>query len=201
MPSVVVYTGRALSKAELARIQAYTASVVLKEGPATERLMDELRLFARRLKDGRPTRPAPGVPPAASKRARTLNGRKILIADDDMRAVYAMSALLRARGVEPLVADTGKAALELLSAHPEVEAVLMDIMMPEMDGYEAMRRIREDPRFARLPVIALTAKAMKIDQQKCLEAGASGYVSKPIDAELLFDMLTSTLAHGARHGV
>jgi CheY-like chemotaxis protein/signal transduction histidine kinase len=201
MPAVVVYTGRALSKAELTRIQTYTATVVLKEGPATERLMDELRLFARRLKDGRPTRPAPGAPPVGGKRPPALNGRKILIADDDMRAVYAMSALLRARGVEPLVADTGKVALEMLAAHPEVEAVLMDIMMPEMDGYEAMRRIRQDPRFSGLPVIALTAKAMKIDQQKCLEAGATGYVTKPVDAELLFDMLTSTLAHGARHGL
>jgi CheY-like chemotaxis protein/signal transduction histidine kinase len=198
MPSVVVYTGRALSKAELARIHAYTASVVLKEGPAVERLIDELRLFARRLKDGKPARhsasPSPFVP------AQALGGRKILIADDDMRAVYAMSALLRAKGVEPLVADTGKVALELLSAHPEIEAVLMDIMMPEMDGYEAMRRIRQDPRFAKLPVFALTAKAMKIDQQKCLEAGATGYVAKPVDAELLFSMLQSTLAHGARHG-
>jgi signal transduction histidine kinase/DNA-binding response OmpR family regulator len=198
MPAVVVYTGRALSKAELARIHAYTASVVLKEGPAVERLMDELRLFARRLKDGRPARLS--ASPSPSPPALALGGRKILIADDDMRAVYAMSALLRAKGVEPLIADTGKVALELLSAHPEIEAVLMDIMMPEMDGYEAMRRIRQDPRFARLPVIALTAKAMKIDQQKCLEAGATGYVAKPVDAELLFSMLQSTLAHGARHG-
>jgi signal transduction histidine kinase/CheY-like chemotaxis protein/HAMP domain-containing protein len=195
MPSVVVYTGRALSKAELARIHAYTASVVLKEGPAQERVMDELRLFARRLKDARPGRrsaPAPAGP--------ALGGRKILIADDDMRAVYAMSALLRAKGAQPLVADTGKVALEVLSAHPEIEAVLMDIMMPEMDGYEAMRRIRLDPRFARLPVIALTAKAMKVDLQKCLDAGATGYVAKPVDAELLFGMLQSTLGQGARHG-
>jgi signal transduction histidine kinase/DNA-binding response OmpR family regulator len=200
MPAVVVYTGRALSKAELARIHAYTASVVLKEGPAVERLMDELRLFARRLKDGRQARLSASPSPSPSPPALALGGRKILIADDDMRAVYAMSALLRAKGVEPLIADTGKVALELLSAHPEIEAVLMDIMMPEMDGYEAMRRIRQDPRFARLPVIALTAKAMKIDQQKCLEAGATGYVAKPVDAELLFSMLQSTLGHGARHG-
>ncbi len=197
MPSVVVYTGRALSKAELQRLEAYTESIVLKEGPAVERLLDELRLFARRLKDGRsPRAHAARVLPSAQL---SLSGMKILVADDDMRAVYALSALLRAKGVEPLVADTGRVALDVLAAHPDVQAVLMDIMMPDMDGYEAMRRIRQEPRFARLPIIALTAKAMKIDQQKCLEAGATGYLAKPVDAELLLAMLRSTLPNGAPH--
>jgi CheY-like chemotaxis protein/signal transduction histidine kinase/HAMP domain-containing protein len=195
-PAVIVYTGRALSKSELSQLEAYAESVVMKEGPAAERLLDELRLFARGLQQGRAQRARGAVSPGA---ARHLAGRKILVADDDMRAVYALSALLRAKGLEPLVAESGRAALERLAEHPDIDVVLMDIMMPEMDGYEAMRRIRQNPRFAELPIIALTAKAMKHDQEKCLQAGATGYVAKPIDPELLFALLQSTLAHGLAH--
>jgi CheY-like chemotaxis protein len=111
-----------------------------------------------------------------------------------MRTVYALSAMLRAKGVDVLVADTGHAAITVLAEHPEIEAVLMDIMMPEMDGYEAMRRIRRDARFATLPIIALTAKAMKGDQEKCLEAGASTYLAKPIEPDRLVALLHSILS-------
>jgi CheY-like chemotaxis protein len=122
-----------------------------------------------------------------------LDKRRILLVDDDMRTVYALSALLRAKGAEVLTADTGRVALEVLSQHPDIEGVLMDVMMPEMDGYEAMRRIRQDGRFERLPVIALTAKAMKGEREKCIEAGASDYLTKPIDAEQLLTMLQAWL--------
>jgi CheY-like chemotaxis protein len=120
--------------------------------------------------------------------------------DDDMRTVYALSATLRAKGVEVLVADTGQAALGVLAEHSDVQAVLMDIMMPEMDGYEAMRRIRQDARFRALTIIALTAKAMKADKEKCLEAGASDYLPKPVDASLLLEMLQSRLSSNTRDG-
>jgi CheY-like chemotaxis protein len=126
-----------------------------------------------------------------------LAGKKILIADDDMRTVYALSATLRAKGVEVLVADNGKAALRALDGRPDVEAVLMDIMMPEMDGFEAMRRIRRDVRFQSLPIIALTAKVMKGDPEKCLEAGATEYLAKPIDGDRLLAVLHGLLADGA----
>jgi CheY-like chemotaxis protein len=191
VPPIVVYTGRALTKAEAQRIEAYTEAVVLKGGPASERLIDELRLFAQRLRAGVPSKRQAAVH-AASVHVQ-LSDRKILVVDDDMRTVYALSALLRAKGADVLVADTGRAALELLAHDPEIELVLMDIMMPEMDGYEAMRRIRMNEKLRGLPVIALTAKAMKSDRDKCLEAGATDYMPKPIDGERLLVMLQSYL--------
>jgi CheY-like chemotaxis protein len=160
---------------------------VLKQGSSSERLLDEVRLFVRRLKGGiSPRRPAPG---AAQLLNVHLDGKKVLVVDDDMRTVYALSATLRAKGAEVLVADTGAAALGVLGGPAHVDAVLMDIMMPEMDGYETMRRIRNDMQLTELPIIALTAKAMKGDREKCLEVGASDYLPKPIDPERLLAML------------
>jgi len=190
-PSVVVYTARALTKVEAQVLEAFTEAVVLKEGSSIERLLDEVRLFVRRLnEETRRRRKAPAALPAVDLR---LKGRKLLIADDDMRTLYALAALLRARGVEVLAADNGKVALELLQENPDVEGVLMDMMMPETDGYQAIRAIRDDPRFGALPIIALTAKAMKGDAERCLEAGASEYLAKPIDPEQLVTMLNAAL--------
>ncbi len=167
--------------------------MVLKDGVSAERLVEEVRLFTRRLQEGRPTR---GDRAALPFRPATLNltGKRILIVDDDMRTVYALSATLRAKGVEVMVADTGQAALDLLDQRSDVEAVLMDIMMPEMDGFEAMRRIRKQVRFGALPIVALTAKVMKGDPEKCLAAGATDYLSKPIDGDRLLAMLNGLLA-------
>ncbi|MEA2695800.1 MAG: hypothetical protein QOI66_71, partial [Myxococcales bacterium] len=195
MPSVVVYTARALSKAEVKMLEAYTEAVVLKEGSSTERLVDEVRLFVRRLKEGL------GVRRPRTSHLRPfsleLQGKKVLIADDDMRALYALSATLRAKGIDVLTADTGSAALTILAQHPEVDSVLMDIMMPEMDGYEAMRRIRLQPQHAHLPIVALTAKAMAGDEKKCLEAGATAYLPKPVDPDRLLALLSDYLSKGA----
>jgi CheY-like chemotaxis protein len=197
MPAVVVYTGRALSKVEATRLEEYAEAVVLKEGSSAERLVDEIRLFVRRLQDGLGPRRA-----GAKRTARAdvrLDGRKVLVADDDMRTVYALSATLRAKGADVFVADNGRTAIEVLDQHPEIEAVLMDIMMPEMDGYEAMRRIRAEKRYDKLPIVALTAKAMKGDREKCLQVGASDYLPKPIDADSLLAILHARLVAGA-HG-
>ena len=171
---------------------------MLKEGLDQGRLLEEIRLFARRLRDGRPPRrrTLSSETPAHVR----LPGLKILLVDDDMRTVYALSALLRAKGAEVLVADTGHAALALLAERPDVDVVLMDIMMPEMDGYEAMRRIRQERRFAHLPIVALTAKAMKGDREKCLEAGASDYLPKPVDPDALLELLRARVGDGAAHG-
>jgi CheY-like chemotaxis protein/signal transduction histidine kinase len=186
-PSIIVYTARPLSKEEAKHLDAYAEAVVLKEGSSSERLLDEVRLFVRRLKGGlapKRTGEARGLPPNVQ-----LTGKRVLVVDDDMRTVYALSATLRAKGAEVLVADTGRAALGVLSRERRVDAVLMDIMMPEMDGYETMRRIRQEVRFSELPIIALTAKAMKGDRDRCLEVGASDYLPKPIDPERLLAML------------
>jgi CheY-like chemotaxis protein/signal transduction histidine kinase len=198
MPSVLIYTGRALSKGETRALEAHAEAVVLKDGSSAERLIEEVRLFTRRLKDrlgAHARRPAQLLPGRLK-----LTGKKILIADDDMRTVYALSATLRAKGVDVLVADNGKEALAALEASPEVDAVLMDIMMPEMDGFEATRRIRQNPRFRTLPIIALTAKVMKGDPEKCIAAGATEYMSKPIDSDRLLALLNGLLAKGQSDG-
>jgi CheY-like chemotaxis protein len=197
-PPVVVYTGRPLSKAEANSLEAYTEAIVLKDGPSTDRVLDEIRLFLRRLKAGLPAarRPNTVAPPTPLR----LEGKTLLLADDDMRTVYALSAILRAKGAEVLMADTGKVALDVLAEHPEVDAVLMDIMMPEMDGYEAIRRIRLEPRYETLPIIALTAKAMKGDREKCIEIGATDYLPKPIDPDALSAMLQARLKEAPRRG-
>jgi CheY-like chemotaxis protein len=202
MPAVVVYTGRALTKAETNALEAYTEAIILKEGSSKERLLDEIRLFVRRLQEGLGGSPATpsAAAPAAEGTPRggvRLEGRKILVVDDDMRTVYALSATLRAKGADVLVGDTGQVALSVLDANPDVEAVLMDVMMPEMDGYEAMRRIRKDPRFGALPIVALTAKAMKGDEEKCREAGATAYMPKPVDADRLLPLLHALLKRSA----
>jgi CheY-like chemotaxis protein len=129
-----------------------------------------------------------------------LHGIKVLLVDDDMRTVYALSALLRAKGAEVFVADTGRAALQALDEHPDAEIVLMDMMMPEMDGYEAMRQIRTDERFHALPIVALTAKVMQGDRDRCLEAGATDYLPKPIDPDRLFALLQTKLSSELRDG-
>jgi CheY-like chemotaxis protein/signal transduction histidine kinase len=198
MPSVVVHAARALSKDETKQLQAYADAVVLKEGPSTERLINEIRLFVRRFKEnlGSSRKLAPRPHPADVQ----LAGRKLLLVEDDMRTLYALSATLRAKGMNVLVADTGRSALNLLAEHPDVEAVLMDIMLPEMDGYEAMRQIRQNKRFGELPIIALTAKAMKGDKETCLEAGASDYLPKPIDGDRLLAMLRSCLSRKSSDG-
>jgi CheY-like chemotaxis protein len=199
-PPVVVYTGRALTKEETRRIEEYAEAVVLKEGRSSERLLEEIRLFIHHLAGRLPHDRKPRVPTGFTH-DHDFKGKRLLVVDDDMRTVYALSALLRTKGVEVQMADTGKAALEALHKSPAFDAVIMDVMMPEMDGYEAMRRIRQEVRWGSLPVIALTAKAMKGERERCLEAGASDYLSKPVDNEelltLLSDWLTPT-APGAR---
>jgi CheY-like chemotaxis protein/signal transduction histidine kinase len=191
-PPVVVHTGRWLTRDEVRRIEAYAESVVLKGDTSTDRLLDEVRLFVKYVGDSGPKAQAltdsTGQLPEVS-----LRGRRILLADDDMRTVYALSALLRGKGADVLVAESGREALELLGAHPDVSAVLMDVMMPEMDGYEALRRLRADPRFSRLPAIALTAKAMKGERERCLDAGASDYLAKPVEPGMLLTTLKSCL--------
>ena len=194
LPPVVVYTGRALTKRRNAAARGLRRGGGVKEGASAERLLDEVRLFVRHVKRGLPAgerRRADRAPPG---RCLARRAQRSCVVDDDMRTVYALSALLRAQGRRGAGGRHRARGARRAREHPDVDAVLMDIMMPEMDGYEAMRRMRQDPRFRELPVIALTAKAMKGDGEQCLEAGASDYLPKPIDADRLLDDAASLAA-------
>ncbi|MEP7052520.1 MAG: response regulator [Pseudomonadota bacterium] len=195
-PRVIVHTGRALDKRETQQLEAYAEAVVLKQGNSAARLLEEIRLFVSHVHDALTPRARSQIPPPTAGKDASFSGAKLLLAEDDMRTVYALSALLASKGATVLVAVTGKEALELLDKNPDVDGVLMDIMMPDMDGYQATRELRRDPRFQSLPVIALTAKAMKGERERCLEAGASDYLTKPIDTDKLLHTLQVWLPRG-----
>jgi HAMP domain-containing protein/CheY-like chemotaxis protein/signal transduction histidine kinase len=185
---VVVFTGKELSPEEDARLHALARSVVVKGVESPERLLDETALFLHRV--------VADLPVEKQKMLDRLHhsddalvGKKVLVVDDDVRNIFALSSVLERRGMEVITAGTGREAIARLESTPEVAIVLMDIMMPEMDGYETMRVIRQNAAFRRLPIIALTAKAMKGDREKCLEAGASEYLAKPVNTEQLLSSL------------
>jgi len=185
---VVVFTGKELSPDEDARLHTLARSVVVKGVESPERLLDETALFLHRL--------VADLPPEKQKMLDRLHrsddaltGRKVLVVDDDVRNIFALSSVLERRGMTVLTAGTGREAIATLESTPDVAIVLMDIMMPEMDGYETMQVIRQNAMFSRLPIIALTAKAMKGDREKCLEAGASEYLAKPVNTDQLLSAL------------
>jgi CheY-like chemotaxis protein/signal transduction histidine kinase len=185
---VVVFTGKDLSPEEDARLHVLARSVVVKGVESPERLLDETALFLHRV--------VTDLPPEKQKMLERLHhsdealvGKKVLVVDDDVRNLFALSSVLERRGMFVLTAGTGREAIATLESTPDVAIVLMDIMMPEMDGYETMQVIRQNPSFRRLPIVALTAKAMKGDREKCLEAGASEYLAKPVNTEQLLSAL------------
>ena len=187
-PPVIVYTGRSLSMDEEHRLRRYSSSIIVKGARSPERLLDEVTLFLHQVEAELPAERQRMLRQARDREA-LFEGRRILIVEDDVRNIFALSSVLEPRGAEVLIARNGKEALSVLERNPKVDIVLMDIMMPEMDGLTATREIRRHTRFAKLPVIALTAKAMKDDLEKCLEAGANDYVSKPLDVEMLLSLL------------
>ena len=185
---VVVFTGKDLSEAEEERLRAAAKSVVLKDVQSPERLFDETALFLHRV--------VADLPEAKQQLLERLHGsndvlrkRKVLVVDDDARNIFALTTVLENHEMDVLSATNGRQAIELIEQTPDLSVVLMDIMMPEMDGYETMREIRKDPRLRTLPILALTAKAMKGDREKCLEAGASDYVAKPVNTDQLLSLL------------
>ena len=189
---VVVFTGKDLSPEEDARLHILARSVVVKDVESPERLLDETALFLHRV--------VTDLPPEKQKLLDRLHrsdealiGQKVLVVDDDVRNIFALSSVLERRGMTVLTAGTGREAIQTLEMTPDIAIVLMDIMMPEMDGYETMQVIRQNPEFRRLPIIALTAKAMKGDREKCLEAGASEYMAKPVNTDQLLSGLRTWL--------
>jgi len=191
---VIVHTGRELTAAETERLDVLAAAIVLKNAKSAERLLDETALFLHRVAGDMPAA-ARAILSNPRRLDDSLEGNTILLVDDDMRNVFALGNVLRNYDITVLPASNGQEALDVLAAHPEVDLVLMDIMMPVMDGYEAMRRIRAEVRWRDLPIVALTAKAMKGDRQKCLDAGASDYVTKPVDMDQLSSVLRVWLTH------
>jgi CheY-like chemotaxis protein/signal transduction histidine kinase len=185
---VVVFTGKDLSPEEDARLKTLARSVVVKGVESPERLLDETALFLHRVVTKLPADKQKMLD-RLHRSDDALVGKKVLVVDDDVRNIFALSSVLERRGMSVLTAGTGREAITLLESTPDVAIVLMDIMMPEMDGYETMQVIRQNGSFARLPIIALTAKAMKGDREKCLEAGASEYLAKPVNTDQLLSAL------------
>jgi HAMP domain-containing protein/CheY-like chemotaxis protein/signal transduction histidine kinase len=185
---VVVFTGRELSAEEDAKLHTLARSVVVKGVESPERLLDETSLFLHRVLADLPTEKQRMLE-RLHRSDEDLLGKVVLVVDDDVRNIFALSSVLERRGMTVLTASTGREATKLLETTPGVAIVLMDIMMPEMDGYQTMQTIRENPAFRRLPIIALTAKAMKGDREKCFEAGASDYLAKPVNTEQLLSAL------------
>jgi CheY-like chemotaxis protein len=189
---VVVFTGKELAPDEDARLRTLARSVVVKDVESPERLLDETALFLHRV--------VSDLPPEKQRMLERLHGsdealvgRKVLVVDDDVRNIFALSSVLERRGMTVLTAGTGREAISMLESTPDIAIVLMDIMMPEMDGYETMQVIRQNAHLRRLPIIALTAKAMKGDREKCLEAGASEYMAKPVNTDQLLSGLRTWL--------
>jgi CheY-like chemotaxis protein len=185
---VIVYTGRDLTRREETRLKKYAETIIVKDVRSPERLLDETALFLHRVESKLPEEKRKMLEQLHSADA-VLKGRKVLVADDDVRNVFALASVLERHGVDVVFAENGHEALTALEANPDVDLVLMDIMMPELDGYEATRKIRSDPRFEKLPIISLTAKAMKGDREKSIDSGASDYITKPVETDQLLSLM------------
>ncbi|WP_413373614.1 response regulator [Paenibacillus taichungensis] len=185
---IIIYTGKELDSKEEMKLRKYAESIIIKDVKSPERLLDETTLFLHRVEANLPEDKRRILQKLHNKET-LFEGKKILLVDDDIRNVFALSSVLEGYRMDVTFAENGREALEILDKNPEIDLVLMDMMMPEMDGYEAMTRIRQIPKFEKLPIIALTAKAMKDDRGKCIEAGASDYVKKPIQTDQLLSLM------------
>jgi CheY-like chemotaxis protein len=185
---VIVYTGKELTRREETKLKRYAETIVVKDARSPERLLDETSLFLHRVEAKLPDSKRRMLEQLHNADALFL-GKKVLIVDDDVRNVFALTSALEAHGMEVIFAENGREGIEALRQSPEVDLVLMDVMMPELDGYETTRAIRELPEFEKLPIIALTAKAMKGDRERSIAAGASDYITKPVDTDQLLSLL------------
>jgi CheY-like chemotaxis protein len=186
-PPVIVYTGRVLSAEEEQRLRRYSQSIIIKGVRSPERLLDEVSLFLHRVETALPPEQQQLLM-KARQRDMSFEGRRILIAEDDVRNIFALTSIFEPLGAELVITRNGREAVDRLLEKRDIDLVLMDLMMPEMDGLSAMREIRRQPEFKGLPIIALTAKAMSNDRRECLEAGANDYIAKPIDVDQLVSL-------------
>lgn len=187
-PPVIVYTGRNLTREEEADLLKYSRSIIIKGARSPERLLDEVTLFLHKV-ESQLSNERQRMLKTARSRDKVFEGRKVLLVDDDVRNIFALTSALEHKGAIVEIGRNGREAIERLEQHDDIDLVLMDVMMPEMDGFEATRLIRQQSRWRKLPIIAVTAKAMKDDQQRCLQAGANDYLAKPIDLDRLFSLI------------
>ena len=185
---VIIYTGRDLTHEEEKKLNNYAESIIIKGVKSPERLLDESALFLHRVEANLPEEKQKMLKMVHDKEA-VLSGKKVLLVDDDMRNVFALSSVLEERNMEVVIAKNGLECLDKLKENDSIDCILMDIMMPKMDGYEAMTEIRSKRKYENLPIIALTAKAMKGDRSKCIEAGANDYLAKPVNTDKLLSMM------------
>jgi CheY-like chemotaxis protein len=185
---VVVFTGKDLTPDEQVQLKTMAKSIVLKDVRSPERLLDETALFLHRVVTDLPADKQRMLERLHSS-SEVLRRRKVLVVDDDARNIFALTSLLENQEMEVISTTSGRSAIEIIESTPDLSLVLMDIMMPEMDGYETMRQIRSNPEFRTLPILALTAKAMKGDREKCLDAGASDYIAKPVNTDQLLSLM------------
>ncbi|CAI8707306.1 Histidine kinase [Pseudomonas sp. IT-P74] len=187
-PPVIVYTGRNLTRNEEAELRKYSRSIIIKGARSPERLLDEVTLFLHKI-ESRLSDERQKMLKVARSRDKVFEGRKVLLVDDDVRNIFALTSALEHKGAVVVIGRNGREAIERLNEVQDIDLVLMDVMMPEMDGFEATVEIRKDPRWRKLPIIAVTAKAMKDDQERCLQAGVNDYLAKPIDLDRLFSLI------------
>lgn len=185
---IIVYTGREISKAQETELRRIAETIIIKDVRSPERLLDETALFLHRVQANLPA-PKREILEQLHSIDHLLTGKKALIVDDDVRNIFALTSMLERYQIQVLYAENGREGITLLETTPDIDVVLMDVMMPEMDGYETTRLIRQNEQFKSLPIIALTAKAMQGDREKCIEAGASDYITKPVDTEQLLSLL------------
>jgi CheY-like chemotaxis protein len=185
---IVVYTGKDLSKQEETRLKKYAETIIIKDTRSPERLLEETALFLHRVEATLPDGRRRLIDRAAEGEA-VFTGKKVLVVDDDVRNIFAIASVLESKGMTVVFAENGNDGIDALKRAPDVDLVLMDVMMPELDGYDTMRAIRKLPTFRDLPIIALTAKAMKGDREKCIAAGASDYITKPVDPDRLLSLI------------
>jgi CheY-like chemotaxis protein len=198
-PPVIVYTGRTLTREEEQTLRKFSRAIIVKDARSPERLLDEVMLFVHQVEASLPPE-SQRMLKAARDRDTALEGRRILVVEDDVRNIFALSSVLEPRGAKIEIARNGIEAIDALTRklapnERAIDLVLMDIMMPEMDGFTAMREIRKRAEFRKLPIIALTAKAMQDDQEKCLAAGANDYIAKPLDVDKLLSLVRVWMPH------